>query len=224
MASREGEDGIRPTSSRSCLSSPLLSWRAAQRSATQRNNLFGKLSDLIGTNCQLCVLLRNCMHACRRVSLLRWKQVHLQAHRRSTRQHISVSSITFSNLSFVILSALFWALAFSLAFSPNFPIHGMIGISIVILIIVWTRLRSRRTTHRSLDQGNPYFIISIGNNVEGKIKFELFDEEPQKLVIFLHPSDFLAGKQNLEKSFRARVGGWRLINASCRALALALKF
>ena len=29
----------------------------------------------------------------------------------------------------------------------------------------------------SLDEGNPYFIISIGNNVEGKIKFELFDDE-----------------------------------------------
>ena len=32
----------------------------------------------------------------------------------------------------------------------------------------------------SLDKGNPYFIVSIGNNVVGKIKFELFDEEAPK--------------------------------------------
>jgi len=32
----------------------------------------------------------------------------------------------------------------------------------------------------SLDKGNPFFIISIGNNIEGKIKFELFDEEAPK--------------------------------------------
>ena len=32
----------------------------------------------------------------------------------------------------------------------------------------------------SLEEGNPYFIISIGNNVLGKIKFELFDNEAPK--------------------------------------------
>ena len=37
-----------------------------------------------------------------------------------------------------------------------------------------------KKTITSLDQGNPYFIISIGNNVVGKIKFELFDEEAPK--------------------------------------------
>ena len=31
-----------------------------------------------------------------------------------------------------------------------------------------------------LDNGNPYFIIAIGNNVLGKVKFELFDEETPK--------------------------------------------
>ena len=32
----------------------------------------------------------------------------------------------------------------------------------------------------SLDSGNPYFIIAIGNEVLGKVKFELFDEEVPK--------------------------------------------
>jgi cyclophilin family peptidyl-prolyl cis-trans isomerase len=31
-----------------------------------------------------------------------------------------------------------------------------------------------------LDNGNPYFILAIGNNVLGKVKFELFDEEAPK--------------------------------------------
>jgi cyclophilin family peptidyl-prolyl cis-trans isomerase len=32
----------------------------------------------------------------------------------------------------------------------------------------------------NLDNGNPYFILAIGNNVLGKVKFELFDEEAPK--------------------------------------------